>query len=49
MLRPPISRYLSDYYSLLGDFAEQIAASARTSPQQVAGTVAAVTETGCTS
>jgi alkanesulfonate monooxygenase SsuD/methylene tetrahydromethanopterin reductase-like flavin-dependent oxidoreductase (luciferase family) len=40
-------RYLSDYYSFTGDFAERIAASALTSPQQVADTVAGFTEAGC--
>ena len=40
-------RYLGDYYSFLGDFAEQIAASALTSPQQVADTVARFTDAGC--
>jgi hypothetical protein len=39
--------YLEDYYSLIGDFAGQIAAGALTSPQKVAGAVAAFTEAGC--
>ncbi len=39
--------YLSDYYSFTGDFAEQIAAGALTSPQKVADTVAGFTEAGC--
>jgi alkanesulfonate monooxygenase SsuD/methylene tetrahydromethanopterin reductase-like flavin-dependent oxidoreductase (luciferase family) len=40
-------RYLTDYYSFTGDFAERIAASALTSPQKVADTVAGFTEAGC--
>ncbi len=40
-------RYLLDYYSFTGDFAETIAASALTSPQQVADVVAAFAEAGC--
>ena len=43
----PARRYLGDYYSFLGDFAEQIAAGALTSPRKVADTVAAFTEAGC--
>ena len=39
--------YLTDYYSFIGDFAEQIAASALTSPQKVEGAIAAFTEAGC--
>ena len=39
--------YLTDYYSFIGEFAEQIAAGALTSPQKVADTVAAFTEMGC--
>jgi alkanesulfonate monooxygenase SsuD/methylene tetrahydromethanopterin reductase-like flavin-dependent oxidoreductase (luciferase family) len=39
--------YLSDYYSFIGDFAEQIAAGALTSPQKVVDAVAAFTEAGC--
>ena len=39
--------YLTDYYAFTGDFAERIAASALTTPQQVAGTVAAFTDAGC--
>jgi alkanesulfonate monooxygenase SsuD/methylene tetrahydromethanopterin reductase-like flavin-dependent oxidoreductase (luciferase family) len=39
--------YLTDYYAFTGDFAERIAAGALTSPQQVAGTVAAFTDAGC--
>ncbi len=40
-------RYLRDYYSFTGEFAEVIAASALTSPQQVADTVAGFTDAGC--
>ncbi|MGP7999241.1 MAG: LLM class flavin-dependent oxidoreductase [Streptosporangiaceae bacterium] len=40
-------RYLGDYYSFLGDFAGQIAASALTSPQRVADTVARFADAGC--
>ena len=40
-------RYLSDYYSFIGEFAERIAGSALTTPQKVAGAVAAFTEAGC--
>jgi alkanesulfonate monooxygenase SsuD/methylene tetrahydromethanopterin reductase-like flavin-dependent oxidoreductase (luciferase family) len=39
--------YLTDYYSFIGDFAEQIAAGALTSPQKVADTVAAFADAGC--
>jgi alkanesulfonate monooxygenase SsuD/methylene tetrahydromethanopterin reductase-like flavin-dependent oxidoreductase (luciferase family) len=39
--------YLSDYYSFTGEFAERIAASALTSPQKVADTVAGFTDAGC--
>jgi alkanesulfonate monooxygenase SsuD/methylene tetrahydromethanopterin reductase-like flavin-dependent oxidoreductase (luciferase family) len=39
--------YLSDYYSFLGEFAQQIAAGALTSPQKVADTVAAFADAGC--
>ncbi len=39
--------YLTDYYSFIGDFADQIAAGALTSPQKVADAVAAFTEAGC--
>ena len=40
-------RYLGDYYSFLGDFAERIAASALTTPQKVAGAVTAFSDSGC--
>jgi len=40
-------RYLGEYYSFLGDFAERIAAGALTSPQQVADTVASFDDAGC--
>ena len=40
-------RYLSDYYSFTGDFAERITASAITSPQKVADTMASFTDAGC--
>jgi alkanesulfonate monooxygenase SsuD/methylene tetrahydromethanopterin reductase-like flavin-dependent oxidoreductase (luciferase family) len=40
-------RYLGDYYSFVGDFAEQIAAGALTSQQKVADAVAAFTDAGC--
>jgi alkanesulfonate monooxygenase SsuD/methylene tetrahydromethanopterin reductase-like flavin-dependent oxidoreductase (luciferase family) len=40
-------RYLGDYYSFLGDFAERIAASALTSPQKVADAVTAFSDAGC--
>jgi alkanesulfonate monooxygenase SsuD/methylene tetrahydromethanopterin reductase-like flavin-dependent oxidoreductase (luciferase family) len=40
-------RYLGDYYSFLGDFAERVAAGALTSPQRVADTVARFTDAGC--
>ena len=40
-------RYLTDYYSFIGDFAERIAAGALTSPQKVADTVAGFTDAGC--
>jgi alkanesulfonate monooxygenase SsuD/methylene tetrahydromethanopterin reductase-like flavin-dependent oxidoreductase (luciferase family) len=40
-------RYLGDYYSFMGDFAERIAAGALTSPQQVADTVAKFNDAGC--
>ena len=40
-------RYLLDYYGFTGDFAERIAASALTSPQQVADTVAGFADAGC--
>jgi alkanesulfonate monooxygenase SsuD/methylene tetrahydromethanopterin reductase-like flavin-dependent oxidoreductase (luciferase family) len=40
-------RYLSDYYAFVGDFAEQIAAGALTSPHRVADTVAQFTDAGC--
>ena len=33
-------RYLGDYYSFTGDFAEQIAAGALTSPREIADAVA---------
>src|SRR6266566_4385928 len=39
--------YLTDYYSFTGDYAERIAASALTSAQKVADTVAAFTDAGC--
>jgi alkanesulfonate monooxygenase SsuD/methylene tetrahydromethanopterin reductase-like flavin-dependent oxidoreductase (luciferase family) len=39
--------YLTDYYAFTGDYAERIAASALTTPRQVAGTVAAFTDAGC--
>jgi alkanesulfonate monooxygenase SsuD/methylene tetrahydromethanopterin reductase-like flavin-dependent oxidoreductase (luciferase family) len=40
-------RYLEDYYSFTGEFAERIAAGALTSPQKVADAVAGFTEAGC--
>jgi alkanesulfonate monooxygenase SsuD/methylene tetrahydromethanopterin reductase-like flavin-dependent oxidoreductase (luciferase family) len=40
-------RYLGDYYSFTGDFAEQIAAGALTSPRKAADTVASFTDAGC--
>jgi alkanesulfonate monooxygenase SsuD/methylene tetrahydromethanopterin reductase-like flavin-dependent oxidoreductase (luciferase family) len=40
-------RYLGDYYSFTGDFAERIAAGALTSPQKVADTIASFTDAGC--
>jgi alkanesulfonate monooxygenase SsuD/methylene tetrahydromethanopterin reductase-like flavin-dependent oxidoreductase (luciferase family) len=40
-------RYLGDYYSFTGDFAERIAASALTSQQKVADTVAGFKDAGC--
>jgi alkanesulfonate monooxygenase SsuD/methylene tetrahydromethanopterin reductase-like flavin-dependent oxidoreductase (luciferase family) len=40
-------RYVRDYYSFTGDFAERIAAGALTSPQKVADTVAGFTDAGC--
>jgi alkanesulfonate monooxygenase SsuD/methylene tetrahydromethanopterin reductase-like flavin-dependent oxidoreductase (luciferase family) len=40
-------RYLTHYYAFLGDFAEQIAASALTSPEAVQSDVAAFEEAGC--
>jgi alkanesulfonate monooxygenase SsuD/methylene tetrahydromethanopterin reductase-like flavin-dependent oxidoreductase (luciferase family) len=40
-------RYLGDYYSITGDFAEQIAAGALTSPRKVADTVASFSDAGC--
>ena len=40
-------RYLGDYYSFLGDFAERVAAGALTSQQKVAGTAANFTDLGC--
>jgi alkanesulfonate monooxygenase SsuD/methylene tetrahydromethanopterin reductase-like flavin-dependent oxidoreductase (luciferase family) len=40
-------RYLGDYYSFTGDFAEQIAAGALTSPQKVADMVARFRQAGC--
>jgi alkanesulfonate monooxygenase SsuD/methylene tetrahydromethanopterin reductase-like flavin-dependent oxidoreductase (luciferase family) len=40
-------RYLGDYYSFIGEFAERIAASALTSGQKVADAVAAFTDEGC--
>jgi alkanesulfonate monooxygenase SsuD/methylene tetrahydromethanopterin reductase-like flavin-dependent oxidoreductase (luciferase family) len=39
--------YLGEYYSFIGEFAEQIAAGALTTPQKVADTVAAFTDAGC--
>ena len=39
--------YLTDYYSFTGAYAERIAASALTSAQKVADTVAAFTDAGC--
>jgi len=39
--------YLTDYYSFVGDYAERVAASALTSRQKVADTVAAFTDAGC--
>lgn len=44
---PPSRPRLTDYYSFTGDYAERIAASALTSAQKVADTVAAFTEAGC--
>ncbi|MGH3373282.1 MAG: LLM class flavin-dependent oxidoreductase [Actinoallomurus sp.] len=40
-------RYLTDYYAFAGDFAEQIAAGALTSPDAVAGAVAGFADAGC--
>jgi alkanesulfonate monooxygenase SsuD/methylene tetrahydromethanopterin reductase-like flavin-dependent oxidoreductase (luciferase family) len=40
-------RYLGDYYSFLGDFAEQKITDALTSPQEVADAVASFTDAGC--
>jgi alkanesulfonate monooxygenase SsuD/methylene tetrahydromethanopterin reductase-like flavin-dependent oxidoreductase (luciferase family) len=40
-------RYLGDYYRFLGDFADQIAGSALTSPQQVADALAGFEDAGC--
>ena len=40
-------RYLTDYYRFLGDFAEQIAASALMSPEAVQDDVAAFEAAGC--
>jgi alkanesulfonate monooxygenase SsuD/methylene tetrahydromethanopterin reductase-like flavin-dependent oxidoreductase (luciferase family) len=40
-------RYLCDYYGFLGDFAEQITASALTSPQGVADAIARFEDGGC--
>jgi alkanesulfonate monooxygenase SsuD/methylene tetrahydromethanopterin reductase-like flavin-dependent oxidoreductase (luciferase family) len=40
-------RYLRDYYAFTGEFAEVIAASALTSPQRVAETVAGFADAGC--
>jgi len=40
-------RYLRDYYGFLGDFADQIASSALTSPEAVGGAVAAFADAGC--
>ncbi len=40
-------RYLLDYYGFLGDFAEQIAGSALTSPKAVAAARAAFADAGC--
>jgi alkanesulfonate monooxygenase SsuD/methylene tetrahydromethanopterin reductase-like flavin-dependent oxidoreductase (luciferase family) len=39
--------YLTDYYSFTGEYAERIAASALTSAQKVADTVAAFADAGC--
>ena len=39
--------YLTDYDSFTGDYADRIAASALTSAQKVADTVAAFTDAGC--
>jgi alkanesulfonate monooxygenase SsuD/methylene tetrahydromethanopterin reductase-like flavin-dependent oxidoreductase (luciferase family) len=39
--------YLTDYYSFIGEFAQQIAAGALTSPQKVADAIAAFTDAGC--
>lgn len=40
-------RYLGDYYSYTGDFAGRIVAGALTSPEKVAGAVAAFSDAGC--
>jgi alkanesulfonate monooxygenase SsuD/methylene tetrahydromethanopterin reductase-like flavin-dependent oxidoreductase (luciferase family) len=40
-------RYLGDYYAFVGDFAEQIAAGALTSPTAVDAAIAAFEEAGC--
>jgi alkanesulfonate monooxygenase SsuD/methylene tetrahydromethanopterin reductase-like flavin-dependent oxidoreductase (luciferase family) len=40
-------RYLGDYYAFAGDYAEQIAAGALTTPAAVAGAVTAFGDAGC--
>jgi alkanesulfonate monooxygenase SsuD/methylene tetrahydromethanopterin reductase-like flavin-dependent oxidoreductase (luciferase family) len=40
-------RYLLDYYAFLGDFAEQIAGGALTTPPAVAGAITAFADAGC--
>jgi alkanesulfonate monooxygenase SsuD/methylene tetrahydromethanopterin reductase-like flavin-dependent oxidoreductase (luciferase family) len=40
-------RYLGDYYSFLGEYAQQIAAGALTTPAAVADTIAAFAAAGC--
>jgi alkanesulfonate monooxygenase SsuD/methylene tetrahydromethanopterin reductase-like flavin-dependent oxidoreductase (luciferase family) len=40
-------RYLGDYYGFLGDYADQIAAGALTSPQAVAEAMAGYEQAGC--
>jgi hypothetical protein len=40
-------RYLTDYYGFLGDWAEQVAASALTTPDAVKSAMAAYEAAGC--